>query len=281
MELFDRVLCPIDLFDCCDHAFRAGSILSERYGARMTLLHVAQLTRHTSLGFAPGRSYERSRQRILRLAEDRLRALAAAASLQGPELEVVVRQGEDVAAMIVGFAEAAGTDIIVMGTHGRRGIAKLMFGSVTEDVIRGSRCPILVARPSSSAEVPDVGAAHHGGEGRILVCVDGSGRARSALLLAASLAADFEATLTVRHLRAPSVGGPLGVGQGPPFDSRTRNHDRLDAQLRRGLGAGAEGPDFGLLVVGLDRWLGESARTKLGVTALDTVRNCQGPVLVA
>jgi nucleotide-binding universal stress UspA family protein len=59
---------------------------------------------------------------------------------------VNVIEGSDVATGIVDEAEAAWADLIVVGSHGRRGIARVLVGSVAERVVRSAKCPVLVHR---------------------------------------------------------------------------------------------------------------------------------------
>jgi nucleotide-binding universal stress UspA family protein len=53
----------------------------------------------------------------------------------------------DVAEEIIRHAEESGMDLIVMGTHGYKGLEKVMFGSVAEKVVRSSPCPVLTINP--------------------------------------------------------------------------------------------------------------------------------------
>jgi nucleotide-binding universal stress UspA family protein len=61
--------------------------------------------------------------------------------------------GEDIAQRIVATASGWHADVIVMGTHGRRGVSRLMLGSVAERVLRRARCPVLLV-PASVAALP-------------------------------------------------------------------------------------------------------------------------------
>lgn len=57
-------------------------------------------------------------------------------------------ESDDVAAAIVGYAKDHGCDLIIISTHGRGGLSRLVFGSVAENVVRHAPCPVLVMRPS-------------------------------------------------------------------------------------------------------------------------------------
>lgn len=83
-------------------------------------------------------------ERRERQAAEELRATAAA---EGLPVTALVRTGHP-AAEIIRAAGETGADLIVMSTHGRTGLARLLAGSVTEEVIRRSGRPVLVLRPS-------------------------------------------------------------------------------------------------------------------------------------
>ena len=70
------------------------------------------------------------------------------------EHEVIVADRPD-AEHILGILEERGCDLIVMGTHGRTWLKHLLFGSVTEDVVRNARCPVMVVKaPCPGAAAP-------------------------------------------------------------------------------------------------------------------------------
>jgi len=101
---------------------------------------------------------------------------------------------------ILAFAEAQDTDLIVIGTHGRRGFDRLMLGSVAERVIRKASCPVLaVCRPSHDFIVPgkQQGPVRLS---RILFCTDFSENSQRALDHAISLSTEYTAECTLLHV---------------------------------------------------------------------------------
>jgi nucleotide-binding universal stress UspA family protein len=82
--------------------------------------------------------------------------IAELLAVRAPEAEVHffvhVRIGEPVDE-ILGLAEDVGADLILIGSHGRRGLRRLLLGSTSEAVVRGARCPVVIARPKSYREV--------------------------------------------------------------------------------------------------------------------------------
>ena len=86
-------------------------------------------------------------------------ALMTAAQVAGTPSVVETEIGEDVAQRIVSTAEAWGAQLLVLGTHGRRGFRRLMLGSVAERVVRLSSLPVLLvpaAQPSAAAQAEPV-----------------------------------------------------------------------------------------------------------------------------
>jgi nucleotide-binding universal stress UspA family protein len=105
-----------------------------------------------------------------------------------------------VANVILELAEVQDVGLIIMGTHGLRGIDRVLLGSVTDKVLRKAHCPVLAVRKPvhdlvTQAEVPDVIPLQ-----RILCCTDFSDPSEQALEYAVSLAREYEAELTLLHV---------------------------------------------------------------------------------
>jgi nucleotide-binding universal stress UspA family protein len=102
---------------------------------------------------------------------------------------------------ILSFAQAQKSDLIVMGTHGRRGFDRLMLGSATDRVMRMAPCPVLAVREppcDSIAAGQERHYRHH--LNRILACTDFSEDSERALNYAILTAAEYDAELTLLHV---------------------------------------------------------------------------------
>jgi nucleotide-binding universal stress UspA family protein len=99
------------------------------------------------------------------------------------------------AAAILRYAEDHGVDLIVMGTHGRRGLPRLLLGSTAREVVQLAPCPVLTAR-SGTEDAATEGLRG----GALLVAVDFSPASREALLQAVRLAEAFDARVDVVHV---------------------------------------------------------------------------------
>jgi nucleotide-binding universal stress UspA family protein len=129
---FNTILMP---YDFSDHAFRAlelASDLAKHYGAKLLLFHVDPPPRFH------GEVVDR-RQPECRRA---IRAQLDAVPLPDIPVERVLTDGE-VAPEIVRIAQDRNCDLIVMGTHGRGGVARILLGSVAEAVVGAAPCPVM------------------------------------------------------------------------------------------------------------------------------------------
>ena len=141
MPAIKRILSPYDFSETSAAAVRYGLAVARTYGARVILLHVGTQA-HADLGTEfplglEGAVEDAVRERLLRILTP------AEQSEFKPEL--AVRPGVP-AAEIVQYAEDQNVDLIVMGTHGRGGMAHLVLGSVAERIVRGAPCAVLTVR---------------------------------------------------------------------------------------------------------------------------------------
>lgn len=97
---------------------------------------------------------------------------------------------------ILDLAQSLQSDLIVMGTYGRSGVDRLILGSVTEKVLRKSRCPVMVVPPPVSAAAESVPVLFE----RILCAIDFSDASSTALKFALSVAQEANAELILMHV---------------------------------------------------------------------------------
>jgi len=140
------ILVPIDFSPCAEHAVDYACGLAEKLGATIVLINAIGPTPSEvtlALTDAMLQSAVGAHQEALdKLAVPR-RALAAFA-------EPLVRTG-DPRDVIIETAKEVKADLIVMGTHGRRGLSRMVMGSVAEDIVRNAPCPVLTVRTSRRA----------------------------------------------------------------------------------------------------------------------------------
>jgi len=143
----------------------------------------------------------------LRLEHDaalsELYALAAECrNMTDAEISADLEQGP-IADILAGYAKRNDVDLIVISSHGRRGIARLSLGSVTDSLIRGTTIPVLVVKPKASYLTPEATKEFH----HIVVPLDGSSLAEQILTRVIPLATLEDAEITLLHVVTPSEGG--------------------------------------------------------------------------
>jgi nucleotide-binding universal stress UspA family protein len=155
------ILHPTDFSERSQYAFGLACALARDYGARLIVLHVAGVpTVAYGEGVVPPNPEE-----LLAEAREQL------GRIQVPHANVRaerrLEQGDAVTA-ILGVAQEVNADLIVLGTHGRTGLARLLMGSVAEQVVRRASCPVLTVQapfPDTApvSKIPAEAAAPGGG----------------------------------------------------------------------------------------------------------------------
>ena len=142
------ILLPTDFSDYSAYATKYACAFSEQFDAELHILHVFQeavpTTPMTGLAFPPPESY---------LTEIREHAAKSLAELLDREWEtgrrIVRATAKGVPFVeIIRYAKQGDVDMIVMGTHGRTGLAHMLMGSVAEKVVRKAPCPVLTVHPT-------------------------------------------------------------------------------------------------------------------------------------
>jgi len=131
-----RILYPTDFSSYSNQAYFHAVALAENHGAELTILYV-----YSDTGKEEDRAYWQDQLEQIRPVDP------------GIAVRHVFLQG-DPAAQIVRFARDSGMDLIVMGTHGRTGLERLLVGSVAEKVMRDATCSVLVVKLPKGIPVP-------------------------------------------------------------------------------------------------------------------------------
>ena len=144
--MFNHILVPIDGSDTSMLAVSKASGLALAFGSRITLIHVVD--NYPFIGV--GADYALGQNEYLAAATSSANAAlargVAALAAEGLHSDQRVIDGHVVHEGNVDTAIAIGADLIVMGSHGRTGIEKLLLGSVTQRVLQDAKCPVLVVR---------------------------------------------------------------------------------------------------------------------------------------
>lgn len=151
MNPFKRILCAVDLSDNLPDAAEYAAMLARSLGAEVEILYVAP-TLSQYVGFhVPPSSIENFVGEIVEGAERGMTAFVA------EHFEGVKASGKVVtgyaAEEILHYAAAINADLIVIGTHGRKGLDRLLFGSVAQKVAKTAVQPVLTIKPKAEGNV--------------------------------------------------------------------------------------------------------------------------------
>ena len=182
--------------------FAAG--IARRYGARLSLVHVLrpQVWAPAPPEWVPMES-DVPRQAAL----DELAQMEQSPLLAGLSHQAAVEEGA-VWECLSRLMQKQETDLLIMGTHGRRGLKKLLMGSVAEELFRLAACPVLTVGPGVAPRAEGVAEFQ-----RILYATDFSPESQTALPYAVSLAQENQARLTLLHVVETTSSGYLADPQ--------------------------------------------------------------------
>ncbi len=140
---FRNILCAVDFSRGSHVAMLAAAELAAKVGAKLTVAHAYQLPSAATYGLPDD-------PRALQVIADNVES--ALATWKAEVQRVGVKEVEVTALLgaawdsIVSAASHRGCDLIVVGTHGRTGLAHVLLGSVAEKIVRHAKCPVLVVR---------------------------------------------------------------------------------------------------------------------------------------
>jgi nucleotide-binding universal stress UspA family protein len=140
-----QILAPTDFSECSKQAVACAYEVAQTFGAKLVLLHVIEEL-PTYIGFIPPGGASRVLKDLERQGHLDLAEILPAA--EAPEVEVahqvVMGSPSDEIAKV---AVAEKVDLIIIATHGRTGLSRLVMGSVAERVMRTAPCPVMTIRP--------------------------------------------------------------------------------------------------------------------------------------
>lgn len=135
-----RILVPHDFSETAQRALCYAVDLAEKLGARVTIVHAYEIP---VWGFPEGPALTVDiAGRLEKAARNALDAVVSRAQRPNVEVTAVLRHGP-AWSEIDAVAKETKADLVVMGTHGRRGVARALLGSVAEKVVRSAPCPVL------------------------------------------------------------------------------------------------------------------------------------------
>lgn len=188
--------------------------VARRYGAKIFLGHAVQphpypLVSGETITFL---------DELVQGAQKEIAELAQAELLKGIEHEALLGHGE-IMWVLERFIREHHIDLVITGTHGRRGFRRFFLGSVAEEIFRTSPCPVLTVGPHVSPHAPESLSLH-----QVLYPTRLSEESSPAARYALSFALEYGARLTVLHVMNDVV-------QGPAWRSAKACYDQMQAQI--------------------------------------------------
>ena len=199
MLRIQRILCPVDFSEPSARAYDSAQSLARYFHARLFLQHVVDFTLPSCAYYADPVYISELFQTIRDGARSQLQDFAKSHARIGVPPECFVHEGA-VTDSILSFAAAQKVDLIVMGTHGLKGVDRATLGSAAEKVLRKARCPVLVSRKRGDAVVTPDDAQGSIQLHKVIFCTDFSDPARRAWEYALSVAAEYDAEITLLHV---------------------------------------------------------------------------------
>jgi nucleotide-binding universal stress UspA family protein len=143
---FRHILAPTDFSEYSKKAVASALELAQKFGAKLTILHVIELPPYPVEGYVPPSLSATFLDDMERQATVDLAQIVPEAEAAKVEVARLVAMGTPYR-KIVETAEADHVDLIVMATAGRTGFSHLVLGSIAERVVRTASCPVLTMRP--------------------------------------------------------------------------------------------------------------------------------------
>jgi nucleotide-binding universal stress UspA family protein len=199
MLKIERILCPVDFSDASGLAYDYAESFARRYDSALYVEHVIEPVGSLYAYYSLAEATSEIREHLGSQARTELQKFISAHLRNGKLPEAVIEEAP-IMEGILEFARQKSIDLIVMGTHGRRGMDRFLLGSVTEKVLRKSKCPVLAVRKTAHRFTSQDNENDEIDLRRIVICTDFSEASRQALNYALSLAMEFNADLTLLHV---------------------------------------------------------------------------------
>ena len=140
-----KILVPVDFSENSKKILDSAGDIAEKFGAALSVVFVVQSFDDYSGFFVPHMPVAKFEEEMVQGAEQKMDSFLSGYA----DVEAKVLIG-DVGEEVVRYAEEIGIDMIIMGTHGYKGLEKVMFGSVAEKVVKTAPCPVLTINPYKS-----------------------------------------------------------------------------------------------------------------------------------
>ncbi len=146
MAEIKNILFPVDFSSASEKVLPYAKYLAEKLGAKLFVIFVVEELSKYANFYVPHSALDNLEEEMLKAAEKKMEAFVAEHLEDFPGVETIITRG-DIGDEIVRVAEEKAVDLIVMGTHGRKGLEKILLGSVAEQVVKRAPCPVMTVNP--------------------------------------------------------------------------------------------------------------------------------------
>ena len=144
--LFKNILVPWDGSKPSLHAFKVALDIAKKYDSKISVVHCIQNEAYRGQWF-PDPMYSKSViKKQTKSAESELEKLIVLAKNKNVQITTGVLVATSIVKQIVAYAKSKKIDLVIMGSHGRTGWSKTLYGSVANGVSQNVRCPVLIVR---------------------------------------------------------------------------------------------------------------------------------------
>ena len=276
---YERILVPTDMSDFANQAIRYASLLHDRLGSRITLLYADETYFPVDVLEVPLGYYLEQAPETKAKLQEKLREHANE-HLPHAQVETIVVQDAPARA-IVHTAREMKADLVIMGTHGRRGWRRALLGSVTETLLHEIDRPVITVTPGILTVDATADIKH-------IVCpVNFTYIARESLQHASALAEAFGAELIVVYVaegieppQLPEVEAAFGLWVAPAVRGLVSYRLAVvrDGNPAEGVIGVAQDVDADLIVIGAQHKFFSDA-TVIGTTTQRITRFARCPVM--
>ena len=200
MSEFKKILCAIDFSEYSEYALRYATAFTKISGGTIDCVHVADMSFAVDGAvdgvYVSSADVQRSLQAIKESAQEELEHFVRKEHFLGVELTPHLRDGH-AADEIVKLAEEIDADLLILATHGKSGLERMVFGSTCDKVLRLSKTPVLAVKHPEHTALAEDGSLKIS---RILCPLDFSDFSHSSLPLATEMAKRFGSTLVLAHV---------------------------------------------------------------------------------
>ena len=184
----NNILYLTDFSDCAETALPVATAIAREFGAKIYAMHVLLPDVYTSLAPEFGQVVAAGLEEA---AEAKMREIGS--RLGGLPHETTIEQGSQIWPTLQRELQRNNIDLVILGTHGRTGVQKLLFGSVAEEIWRRAKVPVLTVGPAVTSRASEQFNC-------VLFATDFTAQSLAGLPYAVSMAREYRAHLVLLHV---------------------------------------------------------------------------------